>query len=191
LRPPGGSRNAAAATARLALPRKQVRSLAVTVVFPRTVTVYEQLSRRRTRCRQRAWYSTRSNAPNANLNAGYGRHRDIVRALLKGRKVHRAKFGCFALFAKLGFGWRLRDVSTTRPQESESLRARRNLETHELPFFATALSARPQPSPSKVPTSISTFALEDIFSTSTLAKAVDNSNRGRLALIGTVNSALA
>jgi hypothetical protein len=39
--------------------------------------------------------------PNANLNAGYGRHRDIVRALLKGRKVHRAKFGCFALFAKL------------------------------------------------------------------------------------------
>jgi hypothetical protein len=133
----------------------------------------------------------RGTAPNANLNAGYGRHRDIVRALLKGRKVHRAKFGCFALFAKLGFGWRLRDVSTTRPQESESLRARRNLETHELPFFATALSARPQLSPSKVPTSISTFALEDIFSTSTLAKAVDNSNRGRLALIGTVNSALA
>src|SRR6516164_7210040 len=62
-----------------------------------------------------------------------------------------------------------------------------------LPFFTTALTARPQPSPSKVTTSISTYALEEILFTSTLAKAVDNLNRGRLTLIGTVclNSALA
>jgi hypothetical protein len=36
--------------------------------------------------------------PDANLNAGYGLHRDIV--LLKRRKVHGAKFGWFAM-AKL------------------------------------------------------------------------------------------
>jgi len=38
--------------------------------------------------------------PDANLNAGYGLHRDIARVLLKRRKVHGAKFGWFAM-AKL------------------------------------------------------------------------------------------
>src|SRR5262249_8677615 len=70
--------------------------------------------------------------PYADLDTGYGLHCKFVRTLLKGRKVHGAKFGRCALFAKFLAGSDHQVFQCWVHSNRRGCGARRNLETCDL-----------------------------------------------------------